>query len=227
MERLNQYWAVLRQGHAPATPYSRNYHKEAYRRNERYDKVMATLVPSLEGVDSLFQIEQLVQQVLLTPLKDRLLDLDVLNTYQKSMLSFPEPGFDDTWPGDLFFFDDQSDDRYFDFECELDTTTNTFTTPMGSAAYSVSNNLTSHLILVPGKTIRLKGPFTAPLYVFRVVFQPKLSVNWPQLIQQLETLDLPWEDADLRRIWKDDFSWVNRLAAVTVSTVEANVVQTI
>ena len=219
---LNIAWSVLVRGQATGLAQCRRVTPTAYKADPAWSAVLDTLVPDYRAVTGLFRVEQLVQLVLRSSLRERLLAYDPINTYEKALIAYPSPGLAHTCPLPLFFTDSSRRDVSFAYSCMLSPLRLTWLTPDGVVAYTVTDGLTSHLPLSYDKTIRLRGPFPLAVYQLDVAYTPKLEMDWQALLVQLKTCVIPWQDNDLRAIWQGDFSWVEQLAAVVQEVVEAN-----
>lgn len=220
--RLNIYWTVLAQGTVPNMSYVRRISPVWYAPKPEWLAVAEALIITSDDVKKYFQIEQLVQLVLHSNQRGRLMSFDSLNSYEKTALQFPAEGFGTNCVLPVFFQNTGENDISFDMDCTLNTIAQQFTTPAGVFPYTVSNNLSSPLPLAPGKTMRVQGPFPVATYQFRAAFVASLRVDWPVLLARLMLLKLPWSDNGLRDIWAADPSWVQRLAALIVNLVESN-----
>ena len=219
--RLNIYWTVLAQGKPSGLSYVRRITPAWFASQPAWAPVLDALTQTPDDIARCFQIEQLVQLVLHSNQRERLLAFDGLNSYEKARLSFPAPGFVTNCPL-TSFFQGTGAIPGFEFACTLNTITQRFTTPAGVFSYTVSNNLSSPLPLAPGATLRVQGPFLEPAYQFTASYSAVLRVDWPALMTRLQALKVPWADTGLRDIWATDPSWVQELAALIVDLVENN-----
>lgn len=219
---LNVTWSVLMRGQPNGLPQCRRVTPGAYKADIAWTRALNTLAPGYQTLSGLFRIEQLVQLVLKSSLRERLLAFDPVNTYEKAALAWPVPGLAHNCPLPLFFNDSGRTDVAFAYTCTLLPGTLQWSTPEAAVTYTVTDGLTSFLPLSYDKVLRLRGPFIAPVYQFDVSYTPKLTMDWALLLAQLQACAIPWRDSELRAIWQDDFSWAEKLAAATQEIVEAN-----
>ena len=219
---INIAWSVLVRGKPNGLPQCRRVTPDAYKADAAWSMVLNTLVPDYQTVSGFFRVEQLLQLVLRSSQRARLLEFDPVNTYEKAALAWPVPGLSHDCPLPLFFSDSGRTDVAFAYPCILLPGTLQWSTPEVSHTYTVTDGLTDFLPLSYDKRLRLRGPFTEPVYQFDVAYTPKLELDWSRLLAQLQGIKIPWQDTARRAVWQDDFSWVEKLAALTQETVEAN-----
>jgi hypothetical protein len=219
---LNIAWSVLVRGRPNSLAQCRRVTPAVYKEDAAWLSVLNTLAPDYRTVAGFFRIEQLVQLVLRSRLRERLLAFDPVNTYEKATLTFPPPGFAHNCPLPLTFLDRGSPEVSFAYTCLLIPSMLQWSTPEGETTYTVTEGLTSALPLSYDKALRLRGPFGEVEYRFDVAYTPRLEVDWTALKTNLQARPIPWQDAALEAIWRDDFSWVEQLAAVIQAVIEAN-----
>jgi hypothetical protein len=219
---LNISWSVLVRGCPNGLAQCRRTTPVAFKEDPAWKAVLDTLVPDYQTVAGFFQVEQLLRLVLGSRQRERLLAFDPINTYEKATLTFPEPGFAHTCPLPLFFTDRGRRDKAFAYSCTLVPGSLQWSTPAQTVNYTVTDGLTSFLPLSYEKEIRLRGPFPEPLYQFDVAYTPVLVLELDELMGRLQALTIPWQDTELARVWREDFSWTEQMAALVMAVIEAN-----
>ena len=193
--------------------------------------MLDVLVPFQDNLLRAYYSEELIKLILKSPFRDRLLEFDPLNTYEKTDLVFPEPGeaitfLEEPTPMTIHTAADEEvllqDGRgSVALDCSADPVTEVLTHNFGTEDFTVTNGLSSHIVLLPGLTIRLQSDFaTADPYVFKYTYSIRPRVDWIDMLRKAGDVDRIWADPELKNIWDKDPLWTNRLAAFAVSTVE-------
>jgi len=226
---LNLMWSILAQGKQYDGVPARRMDNVLFERNELFDEVYSALFPSTLGMlDIQFHIEQYVQLILKSVLRSEALDLDPVNTYEKAALTYPPPGFVSSSPDPLETIYNSAENPTVSFIHNV--TVNSVGPAIAfdggtPVSFTHSNNLSSIIILPENTTIRLSGPLPVGLTDFTIQNNAILSVDWLEIMKRLERLPkIPWTSPDLRKVWKDDLFWANRLSSVLVSTIVNNTV---
>lgn len=230
---INLAWSALTRGDFTlweTAPYARRTTTSILKFDGPAYKLSA-LVPYGDNLLRAHLIEQLVQLVLGSSLRDRLLELDSLNTYEKVNLIYPVPGqYVGSLPSgvsltsvyeDSVFYDQGSGD--LKYEITIDPTSLEVVVDGGNPVdYSSNNNLTSPIEIVPGLSIRLKGDLGVTPFTFLVNYVADPSVAWREVLARVKRTNWGWEDTELRDIAEQDPLWTNQLSAYVVSAVEDN-----
>ena len=231
----NLSWGILALG-VPVTTaaYGRRFSETAYKGKCR--DIIPTLIPVPEAdpMKRSFHIEELIKLIRRSSLKSRFDSFDSFNTYDKAALQFPAPGFDFDSPVDLnpkivgpvpvsrlrisasynaaaVTYKDYSDNRVLG---------------IGPDSHSVSyTNGQSDDIPVVDNTffLRLKeSEVDAQAQPFDIGFEyiSELHISWEDLLASLEASGYTFKDVDLQTIWKDETSFVERIAALAMDVLE-------
>jgi hypothetical protein len=226
---LNKIWSILARGEfLTPYPYNRKVTQEAYLRNNDVDGLISILVPYGDKLYRTFHIEECVQLLLMSELRERALEFDPINTYEKSNMVYPTAGefVDELGSGRVQFFTDEGALRALgtgdvQIECEVDSGAMTLTTLDGVFDYTLTNNQSSEIELRTGLKIRLYGPLPGGTFSFTVSYIDDTFVEWGTILQNIENLKtIPWQDGDLKEVWDKDIYWVNRMAAIILNAVE-------
>jgi hypothetical protein len=195
--------------------------------------MLDALVPPGIG-DTLYrfrQADELIGVLSRSSLRSRFLAWDVSNTYEKAVLVPPPPGetYRETTAGTVTIFTQAIEN---DLAAEgishktLSITINTVAEELSFDTtvlpYTMTNGLSSHIVLCPGLTIRLRFP--TMLSTHQVIYEYALRVNmdWESLLNRIEKVDTAWGDTDLREIWSTHCLWTERLAAYLLNALEAS-----
>jgi hypothetical protein len=232
--RINASWTALSKADFllwQTAPYVRKTTPKLFKFNGPGYKVDA-LIPFGDNLLRAYQIEQVIQLVLASPLRDRLLEDDALNTYEKANLTYPRPGFviDDGLPTGVRPVTEFNEESFVElgngepiFKVEVDPNTLTATINDSTVdTFTYANNLTSDITLAPGFVVRLQGNIGVSTFTFYINFTANPKVDWRGTLARLERTTWRWEDPDLRDIAEQDPLWTNRIAAYAVSAIEDN-----
>jgi hypothetical protein len=220
---LNVIWSILAKGNQPSGEFSRRAPSGIYKQTETYTPVIDSLVPFGDNLLRSFRIEQLVQLVLSSDLRDRALELDPVNTYEKCALTFPAPSSTATpTEMDILFFEEavEQTEGFLNVHCTVNPTFMTLTTEFGVETFSHTNNLSSLIDVAPGKTIRLQGTLPVSPFSFVITYIAETKTDWPAVIATLESQSYQFTDVTLRRIFSEDINWVNRVSAIVLLAAE-------
>jgi len=232
----NLSWGILALG-VPVTTsaYGRKFAETAYGGNCR--DILSVLIPVAVGdpMKRAFHIEELIKLIRRSTLKSRFDAFDSFNTYDKAELQFPEPGFDFDSPVALnpkiigevpvsrlriaavynagtVSYKDHSDNRLLS---------------IGPDSYGVTytNGQSDDIPVVDDVfRIRLKeSEVDAQAQPFDIGFEyiSALHISWEDLLASLQISDYTFTDVDLKTIWNEETSFVERIAALTLDVLEA------
>jgi hypothetical protein len=226
-DHINKAWTILAKGKPrPSEIWHRLVNPVSYKDPNQVLSIINTLVPYEDNLFRSFQIDQLIKLVLQSEVRDRFLEFDDFNTYQQVNLLFPEAGEFTDATGVRFVFLTEEDAHenlgqgLVKFDCELDPSAKTLTTQFDTHTYTITNNLSSPIELAEGFVIRLQGAQPSVTQFFQIEYVAKLSVDWVSLLNTLENSNLNLKDDELRTIWNEDPSWINRISAVVQYAVE-------
>jgi hypothetical protein len=197
-----------------------------YEATAEYTPVIDLLVPFGDNLFRSFRIEQLTQLLLRSDLRDRALESDPINTYEKAVIDFPGPAqFATDAPMDIVFINNpaiirQAEEGTTTVNCEVDPVAKTLTTEFGVQSFTHADNLTSSIPIIPGRDIRLQGPLPALTFTFILSYVNPVGTDWPRLVQRVDSGNYQFQDAELRRIFQEDINWVNRVSAIVLLAVE-------
>jgi len=231
---LNKYWTVLSKADIylwQTAPYVRKTTPQLFREGPDEYKIDA-LIPFGDNLLRSFQIEELIQLVLMSPFAQRLLDLDPLNSYSKARLEYPVPGVHHSagLPTGVRLLSSTTDNAFIEygngdisFECTVTPGAGTITVDNGPAiSFTSGNNLTSAIVIKPGFVIQLQGNIGASPFTFTVNFVSKLSIDWAGILRRVQLTKWEWRDSDLKNTAEEDPVWTRVLAAYVVDAVESN-----
>jgi hypothetical protein len=226
---LNKIWSILAKGKI-LTPsaYNRKVNPDIYSRNQAVEGVINTLVPYIDNLYRPVHIEECVQLLLMSDLRDRALAFDPINTYEKTKMLYPTPGeFDNLSPSArIRYFTDPGallalGTGDIQIDCTYDGTGLDITTKDGVFPFIISNNQSSVVELKEGLKFRMYGPFSAGTSSFSITYVDSPRIEWGTILTNLEALgSLSWQDSELRQVWDTDINWINRVAAVILNAVE-------
>jgi len=230
---INTTWSVLSRSNSNGNLcWSRRVDPLAFDFDQDEGQAMlSALIPHNDDNLRSLYIEEIVQMLLRSPQRQRILDADPVNTYEKSRLQFPPPGSAYTFqqePTEMRLYvagDDAvllgSGRGFVAVTCEVNPNTNTLTHSFGEEEFTIDGNLSSEISLVPGLSIRLQSDFATALnYLLKLTYSVNSRVDWTQMLARAESVDAVWRDPQLREIWEKDPLWTNRLAAFATATVE-------
>lgn len=227
MTKLNKIWAILSKGDViTAQDYARRVDADIYNTSSPVEDVIDMLVPYSDTLLRSHYIEQLTQLVLMSSVRERALNFDPLNTYEKAKLVNPTPGetTDLEDPTVVFLTQEGAHETQgqgiLDVTCTVDPVSSTFTTIYDSSTFTVTNNLTSPLIILDGFVIRLSGDLPASTFSFNVRYVADPNVDWERITEITLRRSYTWTDPSLKEIWDTSPVWVDRLGALILSTVE-------
>ena len=231
----NLSWGILALGVPVTTPeYGRRFSETAYKGSCR--DLLSVLVPVPEGdpMKRAFHIEELIKLIRRSTLKSRFDSFDSFNTYDQAELQFPAPGFDSDSPVDLnpkiigtvpvsrlrisasynaatMTYKDSSDNRLL---------------AIGPDSYDVTyTNGQSDDVTVVDNTffLRLKeSEVDAQAQPFDIGFEyiSELHISWEGLLASLEQTSYTFKDVELKTVWNEETSFVERIAAFAMDVLE-------
>ena len=227
----NKAWSILFRGFPGDNPaYSRYVDPAVF---EKSTPMLDAVAPPGIG-DTLYrarQADELIGVLLRSSLRARFLAWDVSNTYEKATLVPPPPGatYRETTAGTVTIFTQAEDTdlaakgvAHKTFLITIDTAAEELSFDTTTLPYTMTNGLSSHLVLCPGLTIRLRFP--TMLATHQVIYEYALRVNmdWESLLARIETIDTEWGDTGLNAIWSTHWLWTERLAAYLLNALEAS-----
>jgi hypothetical protein len=231
MTGINKAWSILFRGFPGGNPaYSRHVDPAVFKDST---PMLDALVPPGIG-DTLYrsrQADELIGVLSRSSLRGRFLSWDVSNTYEKAVLVAPPSGetYRETTAGTVTIFTQAVDDdlaaegiSHKTFLITIDTVSEELSFDTTTLPYTMTNGLSSHIVLCPGLTIRLRFP--TMLSTHQVVYEYALCVNmdWESLLNRIEIVDTAWGDTDLHTIWSSHWLWTERLAAYLLNALEAS-----
>lgn len=222
---INKIWSILGQGELYTGPSARKMNPALYSPNIDFIEVFEILFGGLDSLEIQFYIEQYVQLVFKSIIKDTALDFDPINTYSKTVLQYAPVGFvsnaDDF--GLVVYWYEGPDPANYLLVAEIDGTVLTISFNGGDTqTFTYVNNLSSVITLPNNDTIRIGGelsPLTLPMTLQNYI---PLQVDWEKRFSLLNTKRLPWTDPDLKNIYTNEINWVDRLSAVILQAAIAN-----
>ena len=214
---INRIWTILNRGTKPTSPYGRKTAPYLFNASWPNQRALDILVP-LNGpvLERHFRIEQLVQGVLRSAVREAALELDLLNTYEQATITYPEVGFHHDSPYTPFFSEGADEGESFSVQCELNPGALTFTVDGTAQAVTITSDLTNLLELPNESQVRFRGPFSGAA-IFTIAYTPRLKVPWMNLLHRLEDIEILWPNNALRDVWMHDYLWLNRVSAVVMA----------
>ena len=218
---INKIWTILNRGDTPTSPYGRKMTPQLFANDWPNQRALDILVPfSAPVLDQHFRIEQLVQGLLKSSVREQALAYDTLTTYEKASITYPEPGFVSGSVYSTSFPSDVSDEESFSVNCILDPVAQTFQVEQDDPqTFTITGQLTSKLELPQDKFVQFRGPFVGTDR-FLISYNPYLKVPWMEIATRLEFIDIDWSDKDLRDVWLNDHLWLNRVSAVVLQIAQ-------
>jgi hypothetical protein len=222
---LNKIWSVLAQGELYIGLTARKMDETWYDGDIKYMEIYNCLFGGLDPLQKQFHIEQYVQLIHSSILKDYAESIDPINTYNKSKLIFPEAGFFDNAPDPISVTVSKgTNPTNYNHTVSVDVSAPSVTIDGGDVQnITYTGNLSSYIDLPNGDRIRLSGTMPGADYSFQIENRVELRVDYRKRLALLQGKEpLPWENADLRNVYINEISWVDRLAAVLLQVYEAN-----
>ena len=232
--RINAAWTALSKADFllwESAPYVRKTTTRLFKFNGPGYKVDA-LIPFGDNLLRSYHIEEVLKLVLASPLRDRLLDGDSLNTYEKTNLAYPDPGAytGKGLPTGVRVISEYTEDSFVeagngDVQFKVLVNPGSGTATINDSAtdtFTFANNLTSNITLAPGFVVRLQGPIGATPFTFYHNFVANPKVDWRNMLSRLQKTAWRWEDPELRKIAEQDPLGTNKTAAYAVSAIEDN-----
>ena len=227
----NKAWSILFRGVPAADPsYARHVDPQVFGEST---VLLDALVPPGIG-DTLFksvQADELIGNILRSSLRDRFLAWDPNNTYEKASLVYPPLGplYRETSAGTVTIYTaaDEDELRAYGFAHKkwslvIDTVSEDVSYDDVTLPYTISNGLTSHIILSPGLAIQIRFP--TMLSEHTVIYDYALPVNmdWETLLTRIEDVPVTWKDQEFHKVWSEHWVWTERLAAFTFNALETS-----
>lgn len=229
---INIIWSILMQGKMyDSQEISRKTTSGIFNEDTKYITTLNALVPYTDQILRSFQVEQLVHLVLVSSLRERALQLDPVNTYEKTSLMFPPPGtINSDLPNNTRVMPIMSPDAFDDygsgqvvFKCSVNPATSTFSTVHGLHTFTMSGNLSSLIPITGGFWIRFKGDIGSNPFTFELAYIAEPVMNWLRVWSTISNMSHKWTDSELKDIYTTDLYWQNRLSAVILSAVENSI----
>lgn len=219
---INKIWSILGQGETYSGPAARKMDAALYSPNIDFSEVFNCLFGGLDTLETQFYIEQYVQLVLKSIVKDTALDFDPINTYSKTVLQYAPVGFVDNYPERVYYFEGDDPMNYLN-TASVDGTGLTITINDGTPqAFTYNNDLSSRIVLPNNDEIQLGGELDSGVVTFTMQNFIQLQVDWEKRFALLGLKRLPWTDADLRNVYVNEINWVDRLSAVILQAAIAS-----
>jgi len=226
---MNLIWTALAKGHRfSALQYSRKTSPSEYVESREFVRIIDTIIPYGDNLLRSFHIEEYTKVILMSVLRERALQFDPLNTYEKSILQFPDPGVSNTdAPMDIKHEVDRNAFRdlgngILETMCTVIPGPKLFTTEFGTQNFTMTNGLSSRIEVYPGFNLRLSGTLPGATFSFGVTYIATPRVVYTRIIN-LPDDNIQWVDGELRDIWNTDVDWVNRIAALALNAAEGSI----
>lgn len=222
---LNIIWSVLAQGTLYQGPSARRMDETLYTPDIEWAGIFECLFGGLDPIQTQFHIEQYTQLTLDSILREKALDIDPINTYDKTSLTFVEAGFTNNAPDPVkVHYTPGNNPMNYSHKVSIDVTTPTATIDNNPPqAFTYAGNLSSYIDLPSGDRIRLGGEMPVSDYFFHVQNNVPLKVDYRKRIALLLSKNpLPWTDPELRHTYVNEINWVDTLASVILQAVIAN-----
>ena len=229
--KLNRTWGILaKEQESSNLQFYRKFSENVYSPERSLVRILDILVPyaKYDDLGRGHRIDSLISILLRSTLRDRVLDFDPLNTYEKAKLSFPEQGVIDTDFGisiNLGTFDPNF--GFFRVWGEAvagvvsyDPSSNNAGTP--NQNYVITNSLSNKITILESNP-HFNFQFTEDpngSFGFTVVGNP--TVDFSGILQAMEFIRIEdqIEDKELRDTFTREDNWVDRLAAIIIYVVE-------
>jgi hypothetical protein len=222
---MNIAWSILAKGRHLNGEFTRRVDSSFYRADDEHSRVIDILVPYRDNLFTAYRIEQLIQLLLVSDLKDRLLEFDPVNLYQTATLSFPPASATNTTsPVDVLYFNEVAEETEGLQDVVVDIDPILFEATINSIVipFSYTNSLSSLIEVLQGREIRLHGVLPALPFSFVIHYVGTVHVDWRALLDRIALRRFVFEDPDLRKMFEEDVNWINRIAALTMSTLEGS-----
>jgi hypothetical protein len=221
---INIFWSVLNRSVTCSS--GRQVSEEAYKSVDKYTTLHNLLVPPSDIIFSSCCAEQILQAVLNSSYKDRLMTLDTLNTYEFS-LPFPmniATTTVTTSPVSVTVLKDGNSFTWVskEFNVAVDPTALTATVSgMGRVrnySYSVTDNLSSKIPLDTGLYLRMAGPFPGSGFNINVRCEVPFTRQLTSILPAPELV--AWYNAEYRRLYMAEVNPVEKIAILAFNLYE-------
>jgi len=225
---VNLVWSVLAKGRELPLSFSRKT-SSVFKQTDDFTPIIDLLVPFGDNLFASFRIEQLVKLLLISDFRGRALELDTVNTYDKTVLSFPEPSATATpTPVDVLFFDDveklaEETEGIVSVDVDVDPGALSVTVEGETTLFTYVNNLSSLIKIRPARDIRLQGDLPALPFSFTVTYVAEPLIDWNEILERVNSRDYVFPDPDLRNVFREDPSWINHISSVIMNAVEGSI----
>ncbi len=228
--KLNRTWGILAKEQESANlQYYRKFSENVYSPDRTLNRILDILVPyaDYDDLGRGHRINSLINILLQSTLRERTLNFDALNTYEKAKLTFPEQGLLDTAFGisiNLGTFDP----NFGVFRVwgsaiagvvSYDPSSNNAGTP--DQNYVITNNLSNKITILESNP-HFNFQFTTDPngnFGFTVIGAPHM--DYSGILKAMEIIHIEQQmDKELRAIFTKEDNWVDRLAAVITHVVE-------
>ena len=229
--RTNRAWSILFRGVPGDTPeYSRHVDPAVF---EASTAMLDAVVPPGFG-DSLYrsvQADELIGIILRSSFRDRFLAWDINNTYEKASLVQPPGGatYRETTAGTVNIYtaanDAELQTRGFahkKWALVIDTVAEDISYDDVTLPYTISNGLTSHIILSPGLTLQMRFPTMLSEHNVIYDYAVSIDMDWEALLTRMEGAEVTWKDPEFQKVWSEHWVWTERLAAFVFNALEAS-----
>jgi hypothetical protein len=231
MAEINRAWGILAKGEKITDErYARRFSPFIYK--GACKKQIDTLIPREVGRDDMyrsFYIEETIKLVLRSALRDRLLAFEEVQSYTRSALLFPSPGFKynsvvpiqlyndggidisrlrisaDVTGGDTLTYTPYSDNKGLTSEVQAIT----FTNGQSNKLYIVDNKL----------WFRLRSGIPSSFSIGMEIINT-MTVNWETIFNNVKKTEYTFKDKYLESIYRDEPNWVDQLAAYIMDILE-------
>ena len=88
--------------------------------------------------------------------------------------------------------------------------------------YTISNGLTSHIILFSGLAIQMRFPTMLSEHNVIYDYATPVNMDWETLLTRIEDAPVTWKDPEFQKIWSEHWVWTERLAAFTFNALETS-----
>lgn len=221
---INIFWSILNRGLTCST--GRQVSKEAYKQVDKYTTLHNLLVPPADIAYSSCSSEQILQTVLNSSYRSRLLALDTLNTYD---FPLPFPMYTSTMaisttPVTVTVLKDGITFPWVsrEFNAQVYPSSNLVTvTGLGASktySYSMADNLSSKIPLDIGLYIRMSGTLPGSDFTINVKCEVPFNRNLNTLLP--EASSVPWYNAEYRKLYIDEVNPAEKTAILAFNLYE-------
>jgi hypothetical protein len=194
--------------------------------NFEYGPIFDCLFGGLDPIQIQFHIEQYTQLVFNSIVRDSALEFDPKNTYDKTNLTFNEPGFFNNAPSPIGVVFTQGPNLIqYQHAVVIDVITpSAKIDALAPQPFTYVGNLSSYIDLPSGDQIRITGELPGGNFDFGIQNILPMRVDYRKRVNLIQGKEpLPWTDPDLRDVYVKEINWVDRLAAVVLQLAKANI----